>query len=228
MVLTTKNLIKITVRNPEFSYDNDTDTLEKELKTYMSKGFNKLNVGGGSKNLSGFVNIDFVKHDTVEREIRANINDLTFVPDESIAHIHTNHVVEHLTCDELVAQLKEYFRILKPGGILSLRCPNALGVCYGFWFDVVPERNREEFVRLGFPPDEEFHNQADGWYHKDFHGLFHWLYADTGNPANEHKNILTPSMMKNYLIGAGFEVLKMTDPETSNIVVVATKHWGMV
>lgn len=201
----------------------DAGLAKEQLAAWMAKGYDKLNLGGGSKNLRGFINVDFIDRPGVERKVVADIRDLSFVPTGSVSHIHSNHVVEHFSLQDFEQQLRQSFRILKDDGLLSLRCPNALGVCYGFFFGAVPEERHEDFLRLGYPADEEFHNPADNWYHKDLWGLFHWLWAYPGNSENSHLSQFTPSLMKKTLAAGGFEILKMTNPETSNIIVVAKK-----
>lgn len=195
------------------------------LDSFLKDGYDKLNVGGGNKNLKGFVNIDFVPHgSSVKREVVANALNLSFIKDGSFKHIHSNHFIEHMSHDQLISQLHEYYRMLRKGGLLSLRCPNALGVCYGFWFEVIPETKREEFIDLGYPTDEDFYNPLDDWYHKNFYGFLHWLYGDMGNIKNQHLNQLTPTKLKKAVENSGFEVLKMTEPETSNIILVAKRN----
>jgi len=193
------------------------------LRRWLNQGYDKLNIGGGPKNLHGFVNIDFVASPTAERIVVANILDLSFVPDACASHIHTNHVIEHLTQDQLQRQLKEYRRILKEDGLLTIRCPNALGAAYGFWFEPVIERDKEQFIALGFPGDEKLADPSDRWVHKDFFGLLHWFYGDMGNIENQHLNIITPTMIRTCVGRAGFTILKMADPEAVNIVLVARK-----
>jgi hypothetical protein len=194
-----------------------------ELEKWFRQGYDGLNIGGGPKNLAGFVNIDFVDYPNVDRAIIADITDLSFVPDGCVSRIHSNHVIEHLSGEQLHRQFSEYFRILKSNGRITLRCPNALGAAYGFWHEPILEDGREEFVSLGFPKDEDFGNSADGWMHEDLFGLLHWFYGDVGNPQNEHLSLITPSKIVNYLKSAGFAVEKMTEPEAVNIVVIARK-----
>lgn len=191
------------------------------MRQWLESGYEKLNIGGGRKNLEGFVNVDFMAYPGVERAVRANILDLAFIPDSVIAHVHTNHVLEHLHEPDIVHQLREYRRIMKPGAILTLRCPNALGVAYGFWFPPVIESDREGFQRLGFPVEEDLANPADAWFHRDFYAVLHWFFGDAGNVANEHLTVLTPTKIQHLLADAGFSVLKMAEPEAVNIVVVA-------
>lgn len=191
-----------------------------QLQRWLAQGFDKLNIGGGTKNLEGFVNVDFVPHGA-QREIVANILDLAFVPDQCLSQVHSNHVIEHLTDDQLVEQLKQYRRVLRSGGRVSLRCPNALSAAYAFWFEPILEDRRDAFVSLGFPRDEDFRNPADRWLHRDLYGFLHWIYGDVGNPRNEHLNMITPTMIRRHLEAAGFEILIMTEPEALNIVAVA-------
>ena len=151
----------------------------------------------------------------------ANILDLSFIPDKSIRQIHSNHVIEHLTQAQLEKQLADYKRILYPEGIISIRCPNALGVSYGFFMGQVPEEGHDNFIKLGFPEDEDFFNPKDGWYYKDLWALYHWLYAFTGDIENQHFNLLTPTKLRKTVEQAGFKILAMTNPETSNLVIMA-------
>lgn len=218
-----RNHLKGVLKPRRYCIEN-TSEAEKSITHYMSlKKPLKLNIGGGNVNLKGFVNIDFVKHDCIENEIVANILDLSFIPAACVSHIHTNHVLEHLTQEQLVNQLYEYNRMLTPGGVLTLRCPNILGVCYGFWFGAVPETRQETFVELGYPSDEKFYNREDGWYVRDIYGLVHYFYGDVGNPENQHLNLLTPSKLTSVLVSAGFNILNITEPEATNIIIVAKK-----
>jgi len=205
---------------------NDASTAEA-FRRFSGQGYDKLNIGGGRKSLCGFVNIDFVVYPEVERQIVANIHDLSFIPSNCVSHIHTNHTLEHLTKQQLQQQIKEYYRILKNGGLLSIRCPNALGVSYGFWFGLELEQEREKFVKFGFPVDEDFGNPADKWVEKDFYGLLHWFYGDVGSIENQHLSRLTPTSLRQLVESTGFEITLMSAPEAANIVLVALKRKGL-
>jgi SAM-dependent methyltransferase len=196
---------------------------EKELRTWLDQGYDKISLGGGRKSLSGFVNIDFLPHPSAQREIVANILDLSFVPSGSLSHVHSNHVIEHLTDSDIMNQFEQYHRILKPGGVVTIRCPNALGVAFGFWFKPVIESDREHFIKVGFPPDEDFGNPVDAWFHKDFYGFLHWLFGDVGNVENQHLSIITPTKLMSWLRTNGFELLAISEPEAANLVVAARK-----
>lgn len=217
-----KNRVKRIFSPPQVVLKNTPATRLFFMK-WLDRGYDKLNIGGGPKDLEGFVNIDFAAYPHVKRQVIANILDLSFIPDECVSQVHSNHVLEHLPTGDLPNQIRDWHRILKKEGVLTLRCPNALGAAYGFWFDPVIETQKDEFMKLGFPADEDFGNPADRWVHKDFYGLLHWFYGDAGNIANEHLSLLTPSMLHELLIAEGFHVLKMTEPEAINIAIVARK-----
>ncbi len=145
------------------------------LKSGWRRSTINSNLGGRNKNLRHFLNLDFISHSKVQREIVANILDVSFVPSGSVFHVHSNHVVEHLAEPDIVGQLDQYHRILQPGGLLSIRCPNALGVAFGFWFEPVLEGERAKFLELGFPEDEDFGSPNDAWFSQ---GLLRLLTLD--------------------------------------------------
>ena len=219
------NALRDKIYHRDVQLVNNGSTKEA-IKKWLDAGYDKINIGGGSKNIDRFINVDFTAHPEVDREVVANILDLSFIPSDSISQIHTNHVIEHLAHSQLLDQLKEYHRILRDGGLLTLRCPNALGASYAFWFKPVLERDRDKYVELGFPKDEDFDNPSDGWMHKDLFGLLHWYYGDMGNIKNQHLNIITPSKIKRMVTSSGFRIIKMADPESLNIVIIARKTAG--
>ncbi len=200
---------------------SNNDKTTSSFVGFLNQGYDKINIGGGNYNLEGFVNLDFVLFPGVFRQVVANITDLSFIPDHSVSHIYSNQVLEHLNQEQLVYQFAEYKRILKDNGLISFRTPNALGVSYGFWFGIVPEANYDEFLSLGYPKDAFFYDPRDTWYHRDFFAFIHWIYADAGNIKNQHLSIFTPSYITKLLVDSGYEILKMTKPETSQIIVVA-------
>ena len=61
---------------------------------------------------------------------------------------------------------------------------------------------------------------------RDFFAFLHWIYGDVGNPENQHLSILTPTKLKHLIIKAGFEIIQISDPEWSNIIVIAKKPGG--
>ena len=218
-----RNKLKQKAIEKELVLVNDSNT-KNEFDSFIKAGYDKVNIGGGPYNINGFVNIDFVKYPEIKNQLQANILDLSFIDNKSLSHIYSNQVLEHLSYEQLISQFNQYNRILKEDGVISFRTPNALGVSYGFWFGQVPEEDGEEFIKAGYPSDAFFYDPRDGWYHKDLFALIHWWYADAGNIKNKHLTLFTPTKVKDILLKTGFEIVCITKPETSQIIVVAKKQ----
>jgi predicted SAM-dependent methyltransferase len=81
----------------------------------------KLNIGCGRTYRKGFINID-AYDDTVADELQT-ATDLTF-PDNSAERIEASQVIEHLGFVESNYALAEWFRVLKPDGVLLIDTPD--------------------------------------------------------------------------------------------------------
>jgi len=73
-----KNALRRCLRPNRVLLVNDSSTA-KALKRWLDQRYDKLNIGGGRKDLSGFVNVDFVFFPGVERQVIAIILDLSFI-----------------------------------------------------------------------------------------------------------------------------------------------------
>lgn len=89
--------------------------LEKQLKAK-----NKLHFGSGSDNKPSFINIDINRRADIFLDVRNRLN----IPNDSIEYIYSSHFVEHLEHKDLVAHLKECYRVLEIGGVLRLGVPD--------------------------------------------------------------------------------------------------------
>lgn len=82
----------------------------------------KLHIGCGGKVMPGWDNIDkFTKLDGI---LPYDIADLPY-KESSADIIYTSHMIEHIHRDEVGPALREWLRVLKPGGKLIIRCPHA-------------------------------------------------------------------------------------------------------
>jgi hypothetical protein len=90
----------------------------------------RLNLGCGDKILPGYINVDVVASRAGrEPDVICDLHDLTAFADDSADEIMAIHVVEHFWRWEVDAILKEWLRVLKPGGRMVLECPNLLAAC---------------------------------------------------------------------------------------------------
>jgi predicted SAM-dependent methyltransferase len=78
----------------------------------------KLHLGCGKKLWPGFVNVDLFG----EPDVRSDLRTLPF--DDGVAdEIHSIHTVEHFYLHEVAGVLREWRRVLKPGGVIALELP---------------------------------------------------------------------------------------------------------
>jgi predicted SAM-dependent methyltransferase len=83
----------------------------------------RLNLGCGDKLWPGFVNVDFPGNFSgVKPDVECDITKLTF-PDDYADEIHSIHVIEHLDRPGIGKVVREWRRVLKPGGKLVIECP---------------------------------------------------------------------------------------------------------
>lgn len=87
----------------------------------------KLNLGCGDKILPGYTNVDVVETRRGFRpDVICDLHRLTPFEDNSVDEILSVHVIEHFWRWEVLDILREWKRVLKPGGLMILECPNLL------------------------------------------------------------------------------------------------------
>jgi predicted SAM-dependent methyltransferase len=117
----------------------------------------KLHLGCGSVHLAGWVNIDREVAADLRLDVRAG---LPFA-DGSARLVYHEHLMEHLTVDEGVRCLRDWFRVLAPGGVLRIATPDLeylVARYQGPWRDqawlVLPEyafiQTRAEMMNVAF------------------------------------------------------------------------------
>lgn len=84
-----------------------------------------LNLGCGRKYMKGWVNVDLEQRGDTRVDVQADIRELPF-DDDYADTILANHVIEHFYRWEVEDILKDWFRALKPGGVIILECPDLM------------------------------------------------------------------------------------------------------
>lgn len=87
----------------------------------------KLHLGCGNRYIPGFVHIDAVDFPHVDHV--ASIDNLSFIPDNSVDLIYNCHVLEHFKRRDVGRVLQEWKRVLKPGGTLRISVPDFSKLC---------------------------------------------------------------------------------------------------
>lgn len=96
----------------------------------------KLNLGCGDKILPGYVNVDVAPSRAGRKpDVLCDLQYLDPFPDNAVDEVLAVHVVEHFWRWEVVEVLREWVRVLKPGGKMILECPNIRRACEQFLTD---------------------------------------------------------------------------------------------
>ena len=163
----------------------------------------KLNLGAGGIEYPGYLSVDFYDP---RANIQMDITKLDF-EDNSVTEILASHVFEHLNPYKSIDILKDWLRVLKPGGKLIMEMPNIEELCKRFVTASTGER----------------------------YGILNAIYGsvnttDSGNPSDitsPHLFGWWPQSMFDHLWNAGYTDIvfmdeKIPHPE-SNFRVEATK-----
>jgi predicted SAM-dependent methyltransferase len=141
----------------------DIDRLLADLRKHVHKG---LHLGAGSTKLEGLINCDLFNP---EADLKADAKDLSMFDDGSIDYIESHHMIEHLSFADTESALEEWHRVLRPGGLLVVSCPDISRIFlrwlrYSAIYPLFPRQEKLDFIikMLVGPQQHEgqFHRNA--------------------------------------------------------------------
>lgn len=182
----------------------------------------KLLVCGGPKKRQGWVSMDALPWGGVT-DILHDITEVPYqIPDGEVDELFSEETLEHVSFRDTDKVLAEWYRILRPGGKLTIQVPDIGLMCEyydrGLVCSCVPHkadswegyRAREGCPKCG---GEAKVNPV------------RWLYAFTGaqkHPYDTHKNVFTRESMELALGRAGFTKISFT-PNIYKLIVTCAK-----
>lgn len=135
----------------------------------------KINLASGQRPFQKpWINIDKIKQFDGEGkqyalDYEADANDLNMFADESVDIIVAHHLVEHIAIHDLDNYIREWRRVLKPGGILAIFVPNLRDIDLA-WLGLHPQ---------GHTLNAFHHNvQTYGAYQGHIEDLHKWGYDE--------------------------------------------------
>jgi len=96
------------------------------MSTSAPEGPRRLNLGCGYDHRPGYLNVDFQEFH--RPDLKADVRDLSALPDESYEDALALDVLEHLERADVVPTLREWLRVLVPGGSLHARTLDVTGI----------------------------------------------------------------------------------------------------
>lgn len=122
----------------------------------------RLNLGAGDKPLGGYLNLDR-KHGNeicpLSENHSAEDGSYVRIQDCSVDEIRASHVLEHFGHRQTLDVLKEWVRVLKPGGILKIAVPDFDKISDWYTRGVGQELPLEQYL-MGSHSDENDHHGA--------------------------------------------------------------------
>jgi predicted SAM-dependent methyltransferase len=110
-----------------YIYRKTRDALIFERNNKVIQGLlengNKINLelGAGGRKMDGWTSIDFGKDSDIVMDLSSPLP----FPDNTVTQIYASHLLEHFYYPDLMHLIYECYRVLKPGGILTVAVPNA-------------------------------------------------------------------------------------------------------
>lgn len=103
----------------------------------------KLHIASGENYKEGWVNIDL--HPITRKDVLHDLSKGIPFPDNSVDFIYNEHFIEHLSYKDGFAFMNEAYRVLKPGGVMRIACPDL-----NFWIEGYAKDNwrSQEWVGL--------------------------------------------------------------------------------
>lgn len=136
----------------------------------------------------------------VQPDILADIKHMPVVQDNSVDAIWSSHNIEHLYWHEVPLALREFYRVLKPGGLVYLATPNLQVVA-----QYIAEGNLEEAI---------YQSPSGPIAAIDiFYG--HRASVCVGSEYMAHKTGFTPKTLTLRLQEAGFERVQTENVRTN-------------
>lgn len=148
----------------------------------------KLHLACGHDYDDSYINVDLYAPEDARTDVRFDVVKLPY-PDNSVDEIKAFHIIEHFHFYEIQEVLKEWHRVLKPGGRLYLETPDFLESCKAF---------------------------VDG--NEDFRVLlYNHFFAHPWIPGQTHKFLFTETQLKTNLSWAGFKTVNRQPPASKYV-----------
>lgn len=126
-------------------------------------GLVKLNIGCGTDYKEGWINIDNNSdHNITRLDLNWDLRHYLPFPSGSVDFIFNEHFLEHLSVEQGKAAIREFLRVLKPGGVIRIAMPDLEDIVAFFYdknwkdlptlkrFSLTFVKTRAELININF------------------------------------------------------------------------------
>ena len=99
------------------------------MKTFLHVGCGPKRKDRTTKALAAWNELRFDIDESVQPDLVGTMTDMSSVSSESVDGVFSSHNVEHLYPHEVPVAFAEFLRVLKPGGLAVITCPDLQSVC---------------------------------------------------------------------------------------------------
>ena len=186
----------------------------------------RIELGSGPHGEEGYYHVDAVKVGKVDKE--ADVRKLDWIDDNAVDDLYSAHTIEHFSYTEIDTILKEWYRVLKPSGIIRLKMPDLDFLCHAY---VDGTHSTEEIMISLFGGFSDTPGGPDGW--EKISGNLRWERntipdGDISNPGKytewgAHKAMYTFGSFKPRMARAGFINIRRVVENDWELHVTASK-----
>jgi SAM-dependent methyltransferase len=160
----------------------------------------QLHIGPGKDKIPGFETLDIKPG----YDHQADASKWLPFADRTFDLIYASHIIEHIPWYDTANTLKEWHRILRPGGALEIWTVDALRVAQ-FLIDT------EYGMKTTCPDGWTRYNPEQNPYLWCAGRTFAYSSSGKADDPNWHKALFTPRHLMNCLVEAGFAMTKQLD-----------------
>ena len=127
-----------------------SDNVQIDIRNLVPEGFIKLHLGCGTVYKDGWINIDNNSDNNIQKlDINWDLRKPLPFPDNSVDFIYNEHFLEHLTVEEGQKSLKDFYRVLKIGGVMRIAMPDLERTVAAYSDMNWKENSKEAFEKFG-------------------------------------------------------------------------------
>jgi SAM-dependent methyltransferase len=167
----------------------------------------KLEIGPGKHPQKGFTTVDV--DPALKPDILVDASGHIPLNNGSCSIVFASHILEHLVWYDTLKALKEWVRVLRPGGKLEVWVPNGYAICKAF---IAYEEKGDDSQM-----------KADGWYRQNpDKNPYVWVngriftYGDgkgTLDHPNWHRTLFSPKYLRQLFRQVGLKSVRSLDPK---------------